>query len=290
MNIEIRNMTASDLADADRIFCSAFESPTSRIEDISLYFEIQPEGRFIGLVDGEPVATVAAIDYGPFAYIGSMGVLKEWQRHGLGRAMMDYVLEWLDRKGCPVSVLDASPFGYPLYAQLGFEIDELTRQYKLAADPTSPRSEPEAGGERRGNVRPMVAADLPVISGLDTPIFGANREKVLARLFQDLYGRAFVAENDKGELTGYMFAKPLGIGPFVAQRVEDAAELLETALSLHYDDLPAIRIPSTNIDGIALIERLGFQELRALPHMRRGGTGPVGDHARLYGLYSYAIG
>ncbi len=289
MDIEIRNMTAADLPDADRIFCSAFESPTSRIDDITLYFEIQPEGRLIGFVDEQPVATVAAIDYGPFAYIGSMGVLKEWQRKGLGRAMMDYVLNWLYQKGCPVIVLDASPSGYPLYVQLGFQTDEITRQFKRVAEPTFYRNG-EARSEGRGTVRPMTDADLPTVAAFDAPIFGVNREKVLARLFQDLYDRAFVAENDQGDITGYVFCKHMGLGPFAAQRVEDAAGLLEAGLALPFQDAPTIRIPSTNMDGIALIEHFGFREQRALPHMRRGGAGPVGDHTRLYGLHSYAIG
>ncbi|MGB8644753.1 MAG: GNAT family N-acetyltransferase [Anaerolineae bacterium] len=282
MNIQIRNMTRADLPDADRIFCEAFESPGSRIADLTLYYEIQPEGRLIGFVDGAPVATVAAIDYGPFAYIGAMAVLKEWQRRGLGRAMMEYVLQWLDHKGCPVVVLDASPSGRPLYVQLGFETDEDSVQYRLEASVEVQGAHPA--------VRPMLSDDLPAVIAFDTPIFGANRGQVLSRLLRDLAGRALIAENAHGEITGYVFAKQQGLGPFASEGVEEAEQLLRAALGLPFQTAPTVRIPSTNLGGGALLTQYGFKPQRALPHMRCGGAGPVGDHTRLYGLVSYAIG
>jgi predicted N-acetyltransferase YhbS len=176
MNLEIRMLTEADLDIADRIRRDAFHRTQSARAELSTYLSLQPDGRLIALVDGAPVGMVGAIDYGSFAYIGTMAVLEAWQRQGIGNALMKRLLEWLDARGCAMSRLDASVAGQHLYPKLGFCTDKQTHVFKLQST-VSTAHVPEC-------VRIARAQDLPTIAEFDAPIFGARRANVFHTIFR----------------------------------------------------------------------------------------------------------
>src|SRR5512135_1837201 len=98
MKLEIRILTAADLDSAERILSDAFGTTYSRKLDLAFFLELQPDGRFLALAGDTPVGMVGAVDYGPFAYIGTMGVLRAWQGQGIGRMLMEHLLVWLDER------------------------------------------------------------------------------------------------------------------------------------------------------------------------------------------------
>ena len=65
-----------------------------------------------------------AVVFGPFAYIGLVGVAPELHRRGIASALMRELLGWLERRECPVALLDASDDGAQLYPRLGFVTDD----------------------------------------------------------------------------------------------------------------------------------------------------------------------
>ncbi len=281
MTIEIRTLTPADLDMADALLMAAYGG-ASRKQRLQSYLTLQPDGWILAHWDGTPAGVAGATHYGPIAYIGLVGVHPAYQRRGIAMAMMRHLLRWSAERGRPVLQLDASPAGAPLYERLGFVDDEKTvsfMQDDCARRP--PLSE---------RVSRVQATDIPAVAAFDMPIFGANRAAVFELLQSEAPERAFVARDAAGQICGYLFAQAMSLGPWAARTVGDAEALLGAALELTYQAGPYVLAPSSNPNASNLLLQYGFSPNRSLRHMRLGGEGPIGQHALLYGLASFAIG
>ncbi len=283
MTVTIRPMAEADVAAAGAIVTAAFGTPYDRTDEVRRYLSLQPDGWLLATLDGRPVGTVGALDYGPYAYIALLSVHPTAQRHGIGLALMERIMAWLEARRCPVVMLDATDYGAPLYARLGFVEDDRTLVFVRESD-----SSPRAG--RRAGVAAPRPADLPDLTRFDTPIFGADRHAVLASYLEDDPARAFVTRDPAGEITGYLFAQAHFLGPWVARLPEQAEILLAAALDLPFVSGPSVVVPAANAAAIALLERHGFRRQRTLLHMRHGGTAVPSRRAAIYGQASLAIG
>ncbi|MFJ8823815.1 GNAT family N-acetyltransferase [Streptomyces sp. NPDC102467] len=172
--------------------------------------------------DGGLVTAFVVTEYGPreqpeLGAIGMVLVAERYARRGVGRRMMRYAVE---RAGTTPLTLHATPYGRPLYEELGFKVTgqaEMVRGHFVAGGRTSVVA-----------TRPATAEDLPAILRLDAEVFGPDRTHVIARLpaFADLLR---VAE-DRGELIGYAAAWPSMdthvVGPLIARDTEVAKALV----------------------------------------------------------------
>ncbi len=281
MTIAIRNLLAADLDAADAILQGAYGGG-SRKQRLRFYMSLQPDGWLLAALDGAPAGVIGAIDYGPFGYIGLVAVHPSLQRRGVALAMMRRLLGWLDGRGCPVALLDASPAGAPLYERLGFVDEGQTLAFVL-----DDCALPPPASER---VVALGPADIPAVAAFDASIFGAGRAAVFHALLAAAPKRAFVARGADGQIDGYLFAQSQTIGPWAARTAADAEALLVAALPLAYDGAPGAIVPSANSAATALLMRYGFSPRGSLRHMRLGGVEPVGRRDLLYGQTSLAIG
>ncbi|MFL5802756.1 MAG: GNAT family N-acetyltransferase [Roseiflexaceae bacterium] len=281
MPLTIRLLTEDDLDVADAILMPAYGVPRSRKRELRRYLALQPDGWLLALLDGEPAGLGGAIDYGPFAYIGLMAVHPALQHRGIATAILERLLAWIDARGCPVALLDASPAGAPLYEKFRFVDQDKALLFHLDDCALNPRLSDQ--------VAPLRAEELPALAAFDAPIFGANRAAVLAAYLADYPDRAFVARDAGGQISGYLFAQAHAIGPWVAHDPDVAEMLLAAALPLQFAEAPRVIIPGANSSAAALLLRYGFSPQRALRHMRRGGDLPR-QRALLYGQASFAIG
>lgn len=265
MNIEIRSLNQSDIPDADRILSLAFGTPGSRVEDLRRCLSLQPDGWRLALYDGQPVGTVGAVDYGPFAWIGMMAVLPERQHLGIGDRLMINILDWLDARGCPLVRLDATQAGARLYRKHSFVEVGLCHLF------FDPKFEPLP--QKPYNTAVMQLADLPEVASLDSAIFGAQRERLLQIYWNDLKGRCFIARTEGGDLAGYLVAQSSRIGPWASATPAAAEAMLGTALSLSFDGPLRLIVPSENVQALRMFSRLGFEETNLHLHMVRGRGG-----------------
>jgi len=283
-HITIRHLTEADLDAASDILVAAYDNPASRVVTLRRYLSLQPDGWLLALLDGHPAGMGGAVNYGPFASIGSVGVRPEARRRGIARALMDRLLAWLEAAGRPVAVLVATEGGAPLYTRLGFEEDGATLVFRR--DEAAPRPEPRFSAR----VSVLRADDLPALARFDAPIFGASRPAALASYVADDPRRALVARDGTGAITGYLVAQQQTLGPWAARTSEDAEALLAHALTLPFDGVARAIVPSANGDAARLLHRYGFGEPFPLRHMRRGGVAAPGRPAMLYGLSGFALG
>lgn len=156
--------------------------------------------------------------YGPgLAAIGMVLVAEQYARRGVGRRLMEHVLA---EAGDTPLTLHATPYGQPLYEQLGFT--ETGRAEMVSGRFTFTTPAPAVP------VRPATAEDLQAILRLDREIFGLDRTHVITRLpaFAD---HLRVAEVD-GEITGFAAAWPNMdthvVGPLIARDPATAQALI----------------------------------------------------------------
>ncbi|MEU3184898.1 GNAT family N-acetyltransferase [Streptomyces sp. NPDC006923] len=176
-------------------------------------------------------AVCVVTSFGPdLAAIGMMLVAGRHARQGLGRRLMAHVLR---EAGDTPLALYATPYGRPLYQQLGFtDSGEAERVHGQFRTP---------GREPLPATRPATPGDLPVLARLDAEVFGVDRTPMVARLpaFAD---RLRVADNGSA-IIGYAAAWPTPetdvIGPLVAPDVETAKALV---CSLAMDSARPVRM------------------------------------------------
>lgn len=282
MPLSIRMMTPDDIPAANAIAMAAYKRG-SRAAELALYLALQPDGWLLAQASGDPVGMVGMRDYGPFAYIGLMAVHPDAQRQGIGRALMERLLMLLKARGCPVALLDASEAGWPLYASLGFVVDDMVSFYERTGD----RMPAVPGGTRVGAAVPD---DLLALTTFDTPLFGADRSAIFAAYRASLPDRVFVARDDRDTITGFLFAQLRTLGPWSAATPGAAEALLARALALPFDGAPTVIAPRANLHAAPLLARYGFVEQRWLRHMRLGSAPQHARRARIFGQASFAIG
>ncbi|MGW7437274.1 GNAT family N-acetyltransferase [Streptomyces sp. NPDC054849] len=245
-----------------------------------------PDGR--GLAAACIVTRYGTTHTGPeLAAIGMVLVADRYARRGLGRRLMTHVCDDV-LKGVPLT-LHATPYGRPLYEELGFE---TTGRAEMLTGTFRPDGPPDAGGTVR--VRPATAEDLPRILRLDAEVFGADRMHVITRLpaFAD---RLVVAEDRSGDgpLTGYAAAWPNMhthvIGPLIAHDTATAQSLV-TALALGTDRPLRTDVDVRHEELLAWLKDRGLGSVAFNAVMTRGLPGLPGDWTRRWAPLTVAAG
>lgn len=281
VSLSIRPIAAADYDTLERLLAASYGRLGEWRWELDHFVPLYPEGWFVATVDGALAGMGGVTNFGPFGWIGLMAVDPAYQRRGIGAAILERLLAQLEQAGCPLAVLDSSAAGAPLYDRYGFQDDGATVLYQ------APDAVPKVAKPDR--VQEIQPSDLAKLAQFDTPIFGVDRTAVLRTFIDAFPGRAFLTQ-DKGSVTGYLFAQAERIGPWVASNPDDAEALLAAAITLPYEQSPSVRAPSQNPFSALLLQHHGFIEQRNLRHMYRGPGPAQQDRARIYSEASFGIG
>ncbi|MBN2388211.1 MAG: GNAT family N-acetyltransferase [Anaerolineales bacterium] len=282
MTLSIREFVDADREAADVLLKLAFRSSSSRLHDLWLYRQIQPDGWFIASLEEHLVGMVGATNYGAFAHVGLLAVHPDVQRQGVGLTLMQFILARLAQQRIPKVLLDASEIGRPLYEKLGFVAYDETLVFQRNNNP--------AVLERTPHIQTISIRELDELVLWDTNVFGAERRKVFRVLLETSPERAFLQRDEEGRLMGYVFAQKNRIGPWAMLHACNPEELLRAALVLPYEETISVAVPSVNREAIRLLKRHGFEQVRTNRHMGRGGSEPPGQRQKIFAQTSLAIG
>lgn len=282
MTISIRILSDADLEAADVILSSAFHRAESWLPELRLFRCLEPDGVFLACMDENPAGMVATILYSDYAHVGLMGVHRDFQRQGVGIALMQYVLDRMHQQQVPVVRLDASRSGQPLYESLGFvpfdEVYVLQRQKQLREYHVPP------------GLQIVTAQTLDLLTDSDTEAFGADRSRLLQTLLKTYPGRAFMQRDKQGYVDGYLFVQEKRIGPWVMPGNADPEPLLQAALSLPFPGVVSVVVPAENPGAVALLRKHGFKIVRVNRHMACGASAPAGLRHLIFGQTSLSMG
>ncbi|MEW2450406.1 GNAT family N-acetyltransferase [Streptomyces parvulus] len=244
-------------------------------------------GKGYGIDDpgGGLVAACTVTEYGPheqpsLAAIGMVLVAERHARQGIGRRLMRHVVAAL---GTTPLTLHATPFGRPLYEELGFKV---TGRAKMVRGRFTP-----AGTGSGVATRAATAEDLAAIVRLDEEVFGADRTHIVTRLpaFAD---QLRVAE-DGGRIIGYAAAWPNMdthvVGPLIARDTETAKALI-ASLAARTDRPLRTDIDVRHEELLAWVEDRGLAVIAPNAVMTYGITELPGDWSRRFAPLTVAAG
>ncbi len=171
--------------------------------------------------------------------------------------------------------------GYPLYQKLGFVETDLSCVY-IQDQPVE--FEPPATP-----VFTLQPDDLDELAAFDTPLFGADRRRVLRVMMRDYPAGTLATRDEAGRISGYIINRDGRLSPWMAHDPASAERVLQAALASTMPGKPVATIPGVNRAGIQILERYGFTFKRSCRHMQRGLAGER-QRTHTYGLTSFAIG
>ncbi len=278
-SLRLRSLTEADLPFANQVRALAGWNQTRA--DWKRFLATQPDGCFLGEWEGQPAGTATTTVYGlELAWIGMVLVHPAYRRRGIGRALLDHCLEFLQGRGVRDIKLDATPAGKQVYDLLGFK-DEWTlhRWVRLAALAPMSRAQP--------SLRPWNDADAALAGALDATAFGVSRERFLRTLAtQSEVALAFEAQ--PGRLAGYGLlragAQALYLGPVAAMSSHAGHALLEALLARAGGRPVMWDIPDQNATAVAWGEQQGFTRQRPLIRMVLGENRVPGDPQQQFAL------
>ncbi len=236
--------------------------------DIRRMFNYEPDGCFIAEVNGESAGHVFSISYGRLGWIGLLIVKAKYRRKGIGTLLSKMALDYLLSRGVKTIKLEAVPAISNLYRRLGF-----TDEYdSLKFMGTS------------GNVAPLRSHSITLIererivqlARFDAQYFGANRIKVLSRLYQENPEFCFVSYAES-EIAGYVMCRRrengYRVGPWVCnpENFQVARELLMKCWEAIGKDVKLyVGVPAVNKKAVKILQDFGFKQYSSSVRMRLG--------------------
>jgi GNAT superfamily N-acetyltransferase len=235
--------------------------------------------------DGGLVAACVVTEYGPHGLpdLGAIGMVLVAERHarrGVARRLMRHVISLM---GATPLTLHATPYGRPLYEELGFKV--AGRAEMLCGHFTPDRAD-------FGIVtRAATAEDLTTILRLDEEVFGTDRTHIITRLpaFAD---QLRVAE-ENNRIIGYAAAWPnmdtQVVGPLIAHDTRTAQALI-TSLAAHTDRPLRTDIDVRHEELLAWAKEHGLTSVAFNAVMTHGIGELPGDWSRRFAPVTVAAG
>jgi GNAT superfamily N-acetyltransferase len=246
---------------------------------------LDPLGGTVAECDGEVVGVAWVHPRGPVATVGPLAVDPRFEGRGIGRRLLERVIE-LAGRGVPQVRLVHESFNVHalgLYLRTGFRIVAPLLDLELpAGSNVSPVAVP-----RTVSVRPGAMEDRQRLVTRDAKAFGAPRAQSV-----DLYltrGRSLVAESGR-TLAGYAFGIGFRGTAFLGSASAEDPDLLLALLASLAAELAgrglAVRtlVPAVDRRLVEGLAALGFRVFRACHYMvRGGGTAPPANYVLMNG-------
>lgn len=233
--------------------------------------------------EGQLIGTACSVLQGNFASIGLIIIADKYQGLGLGRQLMNSIM---DKAGDRNLFLSATTAGKPLYEKLGFQEYGRAKQFQgnVIHSPNK-LIKPFTG------LRPALANDKNALLELMNQTEGMTRNKVGEAIF-DIAQQIMVLDPED-KVTGFACIRPFGrgfaIGPVVAQNQTDAILLIESLLAQYLGKFVRIDTPTQyNLESTLLdwgLEQVDDVSLMAIGQPPISTTAPFS-----YSFVTQAIG
>jgi len=214
-------------------FPSDFSSAAMGRMIIGMLVQSEEEYGVAAMLDGQPAGSNFLLLSDEVGGLGPITVEVSMQGHGIGRALMQNVIDHAKESGVEKVRLLQDSFNMTslsLYASLGFDTKE-----PVALMQPAPAEQPEA------SVRPVTDDDLGAIEELSRRIYRVSRRNEVAFALRGLF-RPFLRERG-GRVVGYYLAGIAGHG--VAETEDDMLALVREAARQMPPDFHRVFCPLT---------------------------------------------
>lgn len=250
--------------------------------DAQAFYETDPQGFFLGLLDDKPIGCVSAVSYeGKFGFIGLYIVAPQYRGQGYGIQLWQHAIRRL--QGHNIG-LDGVVERQPQYAQSGFKL--AYRNIRFEGTASSSTAAHEA-------LIDLGTMDFEKLLAYDAPFFPVERRAFLEAWLR-MPNASSLGYLQNGELQGYGVIRQCRsgykIGPLFADTPDIAEALFQGLLSKAEDGASVfLDVPEPNADALALVHRHRMQKVFETARMY---TGEV-PNIRLeytYGITTFELG
>lgn len=262
---------------------AALEGWNPGYHDAVAFHAQDPQGFFLGELDGEPIGMVAGVRYGEeFGFIGLYIVREPWRGRGFGMQLWQAAMAHL--QGRTVG-LDGVIHRQADYARNGFQL--AWRNQRFQGDT------PRATLSMQPEIHPLNEWEWEQVLAFDAKHFGTLRAHFLqAWLSQP--GVMALGHGTAGQVDAFVVARPCGmghkIGPLFAPSPMIARALLWSIMSqLPRSSVFQVDIPAQHLQARALLEGMGMRPVFETLRMYRGRP-PAMPLDKIYGITSFELG
>jgi ribosomal protein S18 acetylase RimI-like enzyme len=233
----------------------------ARLAGVVGFARARLDGEVVVAEAGDELAGVAAgAVFAGTGWVGGVAVVPAHRRAGLGGALTEAVIGFLEARGVTTVLLHATALGRPVYERLGF-VPETA--YLTLTGPTLSRApDPRA----RAGIRVGRAADQEAVLAIDRAATGEDRRRLLAALWP---AGGLVAAID-GRPLGYHLASPWRSGGATVAADPRAGLALLDAVRAKPGDRVALSVPASNGAAVEALASAGFAERYRTVRMYRG--------------------
>ena len=279
-NYVIRTMTRQELDIA--IDWANKEGWNPGLHDADYFYEADPSGFLVGLLDDEPIATVSVVKYGSsFAFLGFYIVKPGYRGKGYGIQIWNAGLASLNGRTIG---LDGVVAQQDNYRKSGFTLAYSNIRYQGSG---SGDYQVDSG------IVPLSTLPFDDICAYDKPFFPDNREHFL-KCWIDQPESTSLGILRSGKLAGYGVLRicyaGYKIGPLFADRPEYAEQLFLALKSHAPADAPVfLDIPAVNSAAVDLVQRHNMSAVFETARMYKGQH-PGLPINRLFGVTTFELG
>jgi GNAT superfamily N-acetyltransferase len=278
----IRRVSAADLPSIGSILYEAFNQvfarhgypppvPTREAGEtlVSAYHDYDPSACFVAVRDDRLVGSAFFHRRGRRAGVGPVTVDPACQGEGIGRLLMERVIEELS--DCSSIRLFQDAFNqqsFSLYVRLGFQVKDVMAVLRAEPGPASFAVPPGIPGI----IRPMTVGDVPTVAARDTELTGLERSRDLDYLRER--GPGFVLEGADGAIRGYSASFRIGdnlfLGPAAAPDAGGLYALLDATFRFMKPRVVTVRVAARPGEVMASLLESGFRVRSIGTYMVRG--------------------
>ncbi|MBR1268540.1 GNAT family N-acetyltransferase [Bradyrhizobium sp. AUGA SZCCT0222] len=277
-DLRIRPMRPDDISIA--VDWAAAEGWNPGFADAACFATVDPQGFFIGELDGAPAATVSCVNYSDhFSFLGFYIVRADLRGRGYGLGIWNAAIA---HAGPRVIGLDGVVAQQQNYRRSGFELAYANVRYGgTVAAPAVP-----------SGVVALTEIPLAAVAAYDATVFPAPRTAFLRAWINapGHSGRALVRD---GALAGWgvirACRKGHKIGPLVADDRATAEVVLSALLASVGGGEIFLDVPGINRDAVALAQDLGLTPVFETARMYTGAIPPL-RLERVFGVTTFELG
>lgn len=256
-------------------------------EDWISYLKLERDGCFIAQykdsADEGLAGTATALSYeGKVGWIGMVLVHPSKRKMGVGTALLEKSIQYLQNYHIPCIKLDATPMGKKVYEPLGFVEEYEVRRYQASGSASGMNKSRKYSIE----IKSIKPEHIDLFAEWDANIFGANRRKVIEGMSQRNPELCLCYIGDR-QIKGYIMAhkghEAYQIGPFLADDNEVAEALFIKVMEKLEGQKVFVDVPVPNKKALEMVEGYDFTIQRSFCRMYLGQNLFPGQTNKVYG-------
>eukprot|EP01059_Diplonema_ambulator_P014866 TRINITY_DN2589_c0_g1_i6.p2 TRINITY_DN2589_c0_g1~~TRINITY_DN2589_c0_g1_i6.p2 ORF type:complete len:285 (+),score=58.80 TRINITY_DN2589_c0_g1_i6:50-904(+) len=256
------------------------------LSDVDAFYETDPTGFWVGVLDGEPIASLSVVKYGSdYAFVGYYLVKNGLRAQGYGYKLWQDALNSV--ADGVVLGLDGVVAQQENYKKSGFALCHKTMRHEGTAAPdlTMPPT-----------VKDITAVSFDELVRYDSEFYPCERSVFLKSWanYPDGHALCVTHPDEPSKLIGYGVIRPSVIGYRIGPLLADSPAVAESLIVGLTSKLPAgtkyfMDIPEPNPLGSELAKKFDMVPCFETARMYKGKA-PSTPHDRLYGLSSLELG